>query len=115
MAVKSKNGSATFAPGPINLGVNHAGARADVGYPATGFLSAGTSIKASTVILNLQIEYTRIRYGDAHLNVLCAGVAADIAQGLLGHAINLDLHAGRQIQLFIKAVVAIKFVFEFTV
>src|SRR5712672_3578281 len=74
-----KHSPAAIALLPLNLTIDHAGARANVGHAAAGFLLCAAAVKATTVIFNLQIKLTSAGNADAHLNVLCICMAADIA------------------------------------
>src|SRR6266550_2589085 len=83
LLVQPEHCPSAIALHPFNLRINHAGPRANVGDASTGLSLRSTSVKATAVVFNVQIEHTGLVHRDTHLNVLCICVAADIAQGLL--------------------------------
>src|SRR5437870_5128796 len=82
---------ATLTPTPLDVGVDHARARANVGNATASFLLCLMCIEAIAIVFNLQLKRTTTLYRRAHLNVGRARVATDVAQGLLRDTIDLNL------------------------
>src|SRR5687767_5522690 len=85
-----EHGSTAVAPCPGYIGVNHAGARANVSDAPAGILARVGFIIATPVIFDLQLELIPGSDARAHLHSLRVGMTTDVAQRLLGDSVNLN-------------------------